>query len=506
VARERWFSTEPASKKKRVRMDGARHELVRERAYLSIGPQLSVAIALLIASVQAIQGVATVHRPLVSVVAAILVMMVSASIGEALWLSDTSPLNGASFPITVAPGYQELPAIAYNSNANEYLVVWQDTRSGATDYNIYAQRVSPSGEPLAGKFVINAAAGTQLSPSAAWNAIADEYLVVRTDSSSTFDICGQRVDSKGQLIGGRFAITCHTPTPSATPGPWETVSATCTAKPTRTPKPTHTSTDTPSATPTPTDTPSATPTPTDTPSATPTPTHTPSSTPTPTETVTATAVVVPRAYFPLLVYSLPPTLTPTPFPVGIYGKVSYNGSPASQILITLWFYNGTSWVSVSETNTTEEGSYLFGSVSSLGSGQAYGVMYANNTSDSRYLSMWYGPIIQGYATGSVRRGGDFDIANVSLLSPPHDSARSLPITFTWQTRGLGGDAYRWVLFDLETNQLWETGSLGDVGAYVLAALPPGTNYNKKYGWLMRVYSGENGFGESFYYHAITFIR
>ena len=148
-----------------------------------------------------------VHRPLVFVVTAIFVMMVSASVGEALRLSDTPPLIGTSFPTTVVSRYQELPAIAYNSDANEYLVVWQDARSGATDHNIYAQRVSASGELLAEEFVIDDTTGTQLPPSAVWNAIADEYLVVWTDSASTSDIYGQRLGSKGQLIGGRFALT-----------------------------------------------------------------------------------------------------------------------------------------------------------------------------------------------------------------------------------------------------------------------------------------------------------
>ena len=632
------------------------------------------------------------HRPLVFAVTAILVMMVSASVGEALRLSDTPPLSGTSFPISDEPRDQKLPAIAYNSNANEYLVVWQDVRSSATDHNIYTQRVSAAGELLADESLINASAGAQVSPFAVWNALADEYLVVWTDSASTLDIYGQRVGSNGHLIGGRLAlsttdgdqmgpiaawnataneylvvwsdlrnsraerasdiyglrlgvdgiviksefaivqaegsqspisltwnvieqdyllawqdsradwphgygrrlmssglgagpefamsvtsdrlygpaglavtwdptanryvISCYTPTPSASSTPSPTASATLTAKPTRTPKPTHTPsatptptdtpsatptptdtpgvtptpTDTPSATPTPTDTPSATPTPTDTPSATPTPTGTPSATPTPTGTPSATptptstpsaAVVVPRAYFPLIVYNLPPTptptstpsRTPTPLPAGIYGAVTYKGTPAAQIPLTLLFYNGTAWGSTPEpTKTAPDGSYLFGSVSSLGSGQAYEVEYVNDVGDPKYLSVWYGPQIQGYTAGSRRSGGDFDIANVTLLSPPHsyppdDTFRSLPVTFTWQTRGLAGDSYGWVLFEVESNhELWKTGNLGDTATYTLTGLPPGTTFDKRYGWFVRVYSGENGFGESYYYHAITFIR
>ena len=149
------------------------------------------------------------HRPLVFVVTAILVLMVSASVGEALWLSDTPPLVGTSSPISVESLDQKLPAIAYNSQANEYLVVWQDARSGATDQKIHAQRVSASGELLADELVITAAAAAQLSPSAVWNATADEYLVVWTESASTLDIYGQRVGSNGQLIGGRVALNCR---------------------------------------------------------------------------------------------------------------------------------------------------------------------------------------------------------------------------------------------------------------------------------------------------------
>jgi len=111
-----------------------------------------------------------VHRPLVFVVTAILVMMVSASVGEALWLSDTPPPIGTSPPVSVEPSNQQLPAVAHNSTADEYLVVWQDTRPAAS-HNVYAQRVAGSGELLASAAAISAAADAQSSPSVVWNAI-----------------------------------------------------------------------------------------------------------------------------------------------------------------------------------------------------------------------------------------------------------------------------------------------------------------------------------------------
>ena len=146
------------------------------------------------------------RRPLLFVVAAILVMMVFASVSEALWLSDTPPPVGTSSPASVESSDQQLPAVAHNSAADEYLVVWQDARPTAS-HNVYVQRVAGSGELLASAVVISPAAAADSSPSVVWNATEDEYLVIWTDTSSGLDIFGQRVDSDGQLIGGRLVIT-----------------------------------------------------------------------------------------------------------------------------------------------------------------------------------------------------------------------------------------------------------------------------------------------------------
>ena len=143
------------------------------------------------------------RRPLFFVVTAILVMMVFASVSEALWLSDTPLPIGTSSPISVESSDQQLPAVAHNSATDEYLVVWQDTRPAAS-HNVYAQRVAGSGELLASAVVISAAAYADSPPSVVWNATEDEYLVIWTDTSSGLDILGQRVGSDGQLIGDRL--------------------------------------------------------------------------------------------------------------------------------------------------------------------------------------------------------------------------------------------------------------------------------------------------------------
>ena len=45
-------------------------------------------------------------------------------------------------------------------------------------------------------------------------------------------------------------------------------------------------------------------------------------------------------------------------------------------------------------------------------------------------TLWYGPDITAYASGTRQRGGDFDIANVTLLAPEtgnHIACQSLSL-------------------------------------------------------------------------------
>ena len=103
-------------------------------------------------------------------------------------------------------------------------------------------------------------------------------------------------------------------------------------------------------------------------------------------------------------------------------------------------------------------------------------------------------------------GGDFDIANVTLVSPAHGSSRPFPITFTWQRRGLAGDTYRWMLFDPANPAVWWlTSDLGDTGSITVTGLPPGAKHGYVYGWRVRVYRGSDSYGTPFYAHQITFV-
>jgi hypothetical protein len=255
-------------------------------------------------------------------------------------------------------------------------------------------------------------------------------------------------------------------------------------------------------------------TPTDTPTATLTPTATPSQTPTATPTEVAADK---RTYLPLLLRQLPlpatptPTATPTGTPTppvsqGIYGWVTFNGAPAANVTLAMRFYNGSAWSTAAMTATDLDGRYVFTDAPTLLSGQTYYVRFGFNTTNPQYLYAWYGPDITAYAAGSTAAGGDFDIANISMLWPDFGARMPIPVDFFWQRRNLDKESYRWMLVDPVSGTRWTSGDLGDVGSFTLNALPTGVTVDKVYRWYVDVYSGPQNRGTSFYYRDVTFLQ
>ncbi|HSQ38156.1 MAG TPA: hypothetical protein VLS92_09725 [Acidimicrobiia bacterium] len=105
-------------------------------------------------------------------------------------------------------------AVAYNSKANEYLVVWMDGRNqGSRGSDIYGRRLSASGARLGSDFRIcgSGADGEDRSPAVAYNPAANQYLVVWSDARSGAsrgqDIYGQRISATGTAVGGELRIS-----------------------------------------------------------------------------------------------------------------------------------------------------------------------------------------------------------------------------------------------------------------------------------------------------------
>ncbi|SEK56549.1 hypothetical protein SAMN05444354_101897 [Stigmatella aurantiaca] len=102
-------------------------------------------------------------------------------------------ING--IPISTAAQHQEAPSVAYNGT--NFLVVWQDNRSGSSA-DIYGARVNSAGTVLnINGIIISNNTNAQEAPAVAYN--GSDFLVVWQDkrSGTSYDIYGSRVSGTG---------------------------------------------------------------------------------------------------------------------------------------------------------------------------------------------------------------------------------------------------------------------------------------------------------------------
>ncbi len=115
-------------------------------------------------------------------------------------------------------------AVAYNSVANEYLVVWAADGLTTDDENeIFGQRVSASGVEIGGDFVIsetgqtvNDASRDADNPTVTYNGDKNEYLVAWDGDddlvvNDEFEIHARLVAANGTVIGGDFPVSDQGP-------------------------------------------------------------------------------------------------------------------------------------------------------------------------------------------------------------------------------------------------------------------------------------------------------
>ncbi|MEX2193722.1 MAG: hypothetical protein WD844_00415 [Thermoleophilaceae bacterium] len=139
-------------------------------------------------------------------------------IGPRIQVSDVGGPNGSNTNIDVGASG---PAVAYNAQRNEYLVVWngEDNENGLVDNEdeVFAQRLTATGaqvgpndlqvSDMGGANGASTAFGAS-APAVAYNAQRDEYLVVWPGDDNEgglvqneFEIFGQRLDGAGAQVG-----------------------------------------------------------------------------------------------------------------------------------------------------------------------------------------------------------------------------------------------------------------------------------------------------------------
>jgi hypothetical protein len=120
----------------------------------------------------------------------------------AIFNADGS-VSGIDFPISTPSESQLLPVIAHNTKDNQSLVVWQDDRNPATSADIYGRLVDANGSMDGGDFGISTSSADQTTPDVAYDSFANQYLVVWVQSA---DVYGRLVLANGTFAGPEFQI------------------------------------------------------------------------------------------------------------------------------------------------------------------------------------------------------------------------------------------------------------------------------------------------------------
>lgn len=142
-------------------------------------------------------------------------------LAAAAWTASPSFGQGWSdlLPVSNAPGDQDFAQVAYDSNHDRYLVVWEDNRRGNSNTDVYGQLLDGDGSPVGANFPVCAADNPQYWPHLDFDPVLNRYLVVFEDwrnGGKNGDIRGVFVTSDGQLADAptsdadhSFAICSH---------------------------------------------------------------------------------------------------------------------------------------------------------------------------------------------------------------------------------------------------------------------------------------------------------
>jgi hypothetical protein len=107
---------------------------------------------------------------------------------------------------------QYSPAVAYNSTNDEFMVVWADWRAG--NYDVWAQRVDADDGSLHPEFQINTDPEWQWYPAIAYSPDAGQYLVTWSDrrddpgDSSNYNVYGRRLYANGSPVDANDFVIC----------------------------------------------------------------------------------------------------------------------------------------------------------------------------------------------------------------------------------------------------------------------------------------------------------
>lgn len=115
--------------------------------------------------------------------------------------------QGAAISVSSAEGDQRKPKVAFDSANGAYLVVWQDDRS-LNDTDLYGQRIGAGGAIVGSNFPVSEATGDQANPAVVFDAAKGRFLVVWEDSrSGASDLHARYLNADGTPGGSDFTVS-----------------------------------------------------------------------------------------------------------------------------------------------------------------------------------------------------------------------------------------------------------------------------------------------------------
>lgn len=202
-----------------------------------------------------------------------------------------------------------------------------------------------------------------------------------------------------------------------------------------------------------------------------------------------------------------PDTTPSTSTGTIFGRLTANSAPVAGQTLSLMRYSPDALEElVITTTTTITGYYQFNAVP--GDGQTYFVMFGPNTANPAYVYIWSGPLVTDYS-GGTQNGGELNIANTPLQTPPDGATVYLPAPFSWSVRSTSNDFYWVYIFDLDSGStLWSLPVGYESSLTVELSDLDGVEFGKAYGWFVYTEpaSGNAGDGFSFEKRRVTFSQ
>jgi len=125
--------------------------------------------------------------------------------------SSSAFAYGGEFQVNTRPAYDQTYAdIAMDANGN-FVVVWSSYFESNRSNDIFGRRFNATGEPLGDEFQINTTQlGNQKEPSVAMDAAGNFVVAWQSKDGNDWDIFAQRFDPNGQPIDDEFRVNTNT--------------------------------------------------------------------------------------------------------------------------------------------------------------------------------------------------------------------------------------------------------------------------------------------------------